>query len=146
MQFLQTLLIACIPAVITGIITFLVAKSQMNGTIKQLQISNQHDIKKLMEQHKVDIESIREQHRLDLESKDRDHQHKLEIMQKEHENEMIRKEQELESTAKYNAVGDIVTGLMNGVIGGAVNSPAVQKELGQQLAEALKKGNNQAQK
>ena len=93
-----------------------------------------------MERHKVDIEAIREQHRLEMESKEKDHQHKLEIMQKEHENEMIRKESELENTAKYNAAGSIMTGLFNGMLGGALNSPEVQGEITKMLLEGVKSG------
>ena len=91
-----------------------------------------------MEQHKVDIESIREEHRLELELKEKEHQYKLEIIQQEHENEIIRKEQELENTAKYNAASSIMTGLINGVIGGAINSNEVQSQLGHKITEALK--------
>ncbi len=140
MEFIKTLLIACIPALIAGAISFLVAKSQASNAIKQLTLSNKHEIDRLMEQHKVDIDSIQETHRLEMESKEKDHQYKLELLQKEHENEMIRKEHELENTAKYNAAGNIVTGLFNGVLGGAFSSPEFQKEVGHQLTDAMRKG------
>lgn len=91
-----------------------------------------------MEQHKIDIEAIREQHRLELESKEKDHQYKLAIMQKEHDNEVTRRERELEDTAKYNAVG----GMFSSLFGGLMNSPEVQSELSQQLADVLKKKEN----
>lgn len=138
MEILKTLLIACVPAVISGIISFVLAKSQAKTEIKKLQISNQHEIEKLMEQHKVDIEAIREQHRLEMESKEKDHQHKLEIMQKEHVNELARKESELENTAKYNAAGSIMTGLFNGMLGGAFNSPEIQGEITKKILEGVK--------
>lgn len=78
-----------------------------------------------MEQHKVDIDAIREQHRLEMQSKEKEHQYKLEIMQKEHDNELIRQEKEQENTAKYNAMGTVMTGLVNGMLGGVMNSPEV---------------------
>ena len=138
MEILKTLLLACIPAIVTGFGSFILAKSQAKSEISKLQIANKHDIEKLMEQHKVDIESIREQHRLEMESKEKDHQYKLEIMQKEHENEVIRKESELENTAKYNAIGSIVTGLFGGALGNAFNSPEIQGELAKQILEGVK--------
>ena len=115
METFKTLLIACIPAIISGVISFILAKSQSNAEFQKLKLANEHEIDKLMEQHKVDIDAIREQHRLEMEAKEKDHQHKLEIMQKDHENAIIRKESELENTAKYNAAGNIMTGLFNAV-------------------------------
>lgn len=138
MVFWETLLISCIPSIVTGIVTFVGMKIQVNTTIRQLKMTNEHELEKLMEQHKVDIESIREEHRLELELKEKEHQYKLEIIQQEHENEIIRKEQELENTAKYNAASSIMTGLINGVIGGAINSNEVQSQLGYKITEALK--------
>lgn len=138
METFETLLIACIPAIISGIISFFLAKSQAKAETKKLQLANQHEIEKLMEQHKVDIDAIREQHRLEMESKEKDHQHKLEIMQKEHENELIRKERELENTAKYNAAGSIATGLFGNLFGGILESPEVKSELTKKVLEGVK--------
>lgn len=137
-EIVETLLIACVPAIISGSVSFVLAKSQAKSETKKLQIENQHEIQKLMEQHKVDIDAIREQHRLEMESKEKDHQHRLEIMQKEHENELIRKESELENTAKYNAAGSIMTGLFNGMLGGAFNSPELQGEITKKILEGVK--------
>ena len=49
-DFLQTLLIACIPAVVTGIVSYLVAHKNASSQVKIVQEQNEHDIKKLMEQ------------------------------------------------------------------------------------------------
>ena len=138
MEILKTLLIACIPAIISGAISFILAKTQSNAEFQKLKLANEHEIDKLMEQHKVDIDAIREQHRLEMEAKEKDHQHKLEIMQKDHENAIIRKESELENTAKYNAAGSIMTGLFNGMLGGAFNSPEVQGEITKKILEGVK--------
>ena len=138
METLKTLLIACVPAIISGILSFVLAKSQAKVETKKLQLANEHEIEKLMEQHKIDIDAIREQHRLEMESKEKDHQHKLEILQKEHENELIRKESELENTAKYNAAGNIMTGLFNGMLGGAFSSPEIQGEITKKILEGVK--------
>ena len=138
METLKTLLVACIPAIISGVVSFILSKSQSRSEIKKLKLANEHEIDKLMEQHKVDIEAIREQHRLEMEAKEKDHQHKLEIMQKDHENAIIRKESELENTAKYNAAGNIMTGLFNGMLGGALNSPEIQGEIAKKILEGVK--------
>lgn len=138
MEAIKTLLIAAVPAIISGLISFVLAKSQAKAEMKKLQLANEHEIERLMEQHKVDIDSIREQHRLEMESKEKDHQHKLEVMQKEHENALIRKESELENTAKYNATGSIMTGLFNGVLSGALNSPEAQSEITKKILESVK--------
>lgn len=138
MEIVKTLLLACVPAIISGIVSFVLAKSQAKSETEKLRLSNQHEIEKLMEQHKVDIDAIREQHRLEMESKDKDHQHKLEIMQKEHENGLIRKESELENTAKYNAVGSIATGLFGNLLGGIMETPEVKSELAKQILDGVK--------
>ena len=138
-EVVKTLLISCIPAIITGIISFSVAKSQANSEIKKLKMENAHDLEHLMEQHKVDIEHIREQHKLEMESKEKDHQHKLEILQKEHENELVRQEKEQENNAKYAAMGNVMTGLFNGVLGGAFNSPEIQTEMSKKILEGMNK-------
>ncbi len=142
METFKTLLIACIPAIISGVISFILAKSQSKSEIQKLKLANEHEIDKLMEQHKVDIDAIREQHRLEMEAKEKDHQHKLEIMQKDHENAIIRKESELENTAKYNAAGNIMTGLFNGMLGGAFNSPEVQSEITKKILEGVTADSN----
>lgn len=141
-ELVKTLLIACVPAALSGMISFILAKSQAKSDIKKLQVENQHDIEKLMEQHKVNLDAIREQHRLEMETKEKDHTHKLEIMQREHENELIRKERELENTTKYNAAGSILTGLFNGMIGGAFTSPEVQGEITKKILEGVQSAPN----
>lgn len=72
-----------------------------------------------------------------MQSKEREHQYKLEIMQKEHGNELIRQEKEQENTAKYNAMGNVMTGLFNGVLGGIMNSPEVQSEMSRKILEGM---------
>ena len=101
-DFLKTLLIAIIPAVLTSIITYLTATKKTKSSMNELKESNKHEINRLMEQHKLDIESIEKKHMLELESKNREHEHRLELMQKEHENELVRNEKFSESKVKYN--------------------------------------------
>ncbi len=87
-DFLQTLLIACIPAVITGIISYLVAHKNASAQIKVVKEQNKHDLDKLMEQHKVDIDSLNKKHQQELEKMEIEHNHKLELIEKENENKL----------------------------------------------------------
>ena len=52
-EFLKTLAIACIPAIITGIVTYIVARKNAASQISIIKEQNKHDLEKLMEQHKV---------------------------------------------------------------------------------------------
>lgn len=88
-EFLKTLAIACIPAIITGIVTYIVARKNAASQISIIKEQNKHDLEKLMEQHKVDIEHLKEAHRLDMEAKEQDHKNKLELQQKEFENSLL---------------------------------------------------------
>ncbi len=141
-EVLYTLLISCVPAVLSGIGSFLLAKSKSKAEIKQMQVANEHEIEKLMEQHKVDIDAIREQHRLEMQAKDKEHAHKLEIMQIEHKNELARKEHELENAAKYGAMGNIITSLFNGAVGNVINSADVQGELSKLVVDSMRRTTN----
>lgn len=76
-EFLKTLAIACIPAIITGIVTYIVARKNAASQISIIKEQNKHDLEKLMEQHKVDIEHLKEAHRLDMEAKEQDHKNKI---------------------------------------------------------------------
>ena len=46
-EFIKTLLIACIPAIITGIITYLVACKNAKSEIKKIELDFQHKLELL---------------------------------------------------------------------------------------------------
>ena len=94
-EFLKTLAIACIPAIITGIVTYIVARKNAASQISIIKEQNKHDLEKLMEQHKVDIEHLKEAHRLDMEAKEQDHKNKLELQKKEFEKAQTGRRQKL---------------------------------------------------
>lgn len=137
-EFLQTLLIACIPAVVTGIVTYLVAHKNASSQVKIIQEQNKHDIKKLMEQHKIDIASLKEKYRLETEEKDREHTRKLELMQTEYELKLKQQESEAENTAKYGAMKDLFGGLMGGMVSSAINTPEVQQQMSKAFTDVFK--------
>lgn len=87
-EFIQTLLISCIPALVTGIVTYLVAHRNASAQIKVVKEQNKHDLEKLMEQHKIDIDSLGKQHQQELEKMKLEHKHKLELIAKENENNL----------------------------------------------------------
>ncbi|MEE0510370.1 MAG: hypothetical protein UDG94_03970 [Peptococcaceae bacterium] len=142
MDFIETLLVACIPAIISGIISFLLAKSKAKIDTENLVISNQHEIERLMEQHKIDIDAIREQHRLEMDAKEKEHQHNLEIMQKEHENELIRQEKETENAVKYSVMGDVFTGLFGEIMTSSEIKDMLSKTIMNGIADNSTSKNN----
>ena len=138
METIKTLLIACVPAIISSVLSFVLAKHQTKSEIEKMQLANKHDLEKLMEQHRVDINAIQEKHRLEMDAKEKDHQYKLELIQKGHENELIRKKQELENATKYNVAGNILTGVFNSVLGGALSSPELQGEIEKKIMNGVR--------
>ena len=80
-----TIIVSCIPAIVTGTISYLIAHHQNKTALKKAAQENSATIEQLMKQHEIDIESLREQHKMEMEAKEKDHQHKLELMQKEYE-------------------------------------------------------------
>lgn len=138
-EFLQTLLIACIPAIITGIVTYLVARKKATIQIETIKTQNKHDIDKLMKQHEIDIDSLKEKYRLEAGAKDKEHERKLEIMQKEYEYKLKQQESEAENTAKYGAMKDVFGGLFEGMFSSAINNPEVQKQMSDAITDAFKK-------
>lgn len=138
-EFIKTLLIACIPSIIAGVGTYLVAKKNASSQIKIVKEQNKHDLDKLMEQHKVDIDSLKEKYRLESEEKDKDHSRKLEITEKEYEYKLRQQESKAENSAKYGAMKDVFGGLIGGMFTSAMNTPEVQKQMSDSFAEAFKK-------
>ncbi len=119
-EFIQTLLISCIPAVITGVVSYLVARKNSSTQIKLLETQNKHDIDRLMEQHKVDIDSLTQQHQQELEKLELEHKHKLELAKIESENALNQN-------------------LINNVVGEAMKMPEVQAEFAKGIRSASNK-------
>lgn len=107
-DILNTLLVSCIPAVITGVVTYLTASRNAKTQIVSLQESNKHEIEKLMRQHEVDIESLKEKHHLEAEKSEQEHRHKVEIMEIEHRNALESKEKEQSNAAMFGVMADVI--------------------------------------
>ena len=85
-DFLQTFLISCVPAIITGTVSYLIANKNSVAQINVLKEQNKHDLEKLMEQHKIDIDSLNTKHQQEIEKMVIEHKHKLELLARESAN------------------------------------------------------------
>lgn len=136
-DFLQTLLIACVPAtisaLITGFITYRIACKNAASQIDVVKEQNKHDLDKLMEQHKIDIDNLKEAHRLEMERMEQEHKNKLELLQKEFENSLLRQQKEGETVMATEAIRGIF-----GMVESALTTPEGQHMLG----DAMKRPKN----
>lgn len=134
MEFIKTLLIACIPAIITGLVTYLVARRNATSQVDIVKEQNKYDLKKMMEQHKVDRDHLKEAHKLELESKEQDHKYKLELLQKDFENSLLKQQKDSENAR----VTEAIKGML-GMFGSAVKTAIDTPEGRQFLSDSIKK-------
>lgn len=130
-DFIQTLLIAVVPACVTGLISYFASRNNAKIQIKAITEQNKADIEKLVEQHKIDIEALKEKHKLELEVKEKEHQNQMEIIRLQHENDLKKDEE----NAKYQLAANMMGGLFNGLF--SSDSP-VSKELCNVVSKAMK--------
>lgn len=129
-EFIQTLLIAVIPACMTGIISYLASRNNSKTQIKAIIEQNKADIEKLVRQHKVDIEALKEKHKLELELKENEHLHQIEIIKLEHENSLKKDEENAKNQLAANALGGIFGSILS------PNSP-ISTQLNEIVSKAL---------
>lgn len=91
MEFIKTLLIACIPAictaVITGFVTYFVARKNAAAQIKVVEEQNKHDLEKLMKQHEIDIDALNQKHEQEKEILNINHKNQLELISAQSSND-----------------------------------------------------------
>lgn len=129
------LLIAIVPALITGIGSLIIAIKKCKNEINTLETSNKHEIEKLMKQHEIDIEALKEKHKLDLETKEKEHQLKLEEIKVQNEQEILKKEKELSNSAMYSMMGDATKDLFSGIF----SSTEFKEEMNKKIKEGFNK-------
>ena len=129
------LLIAIIPALITGIGSLIIAIKKCKNEINTLETNNKHEIEKLMKQHEIDIEALKEKHKLDMESKEKEHQLKIEEIKVENEQEILKSEKELSNSAIYSMMGDATKDLFSGIF----NSAEFKEEMNKKIKEGFNK-------
>lgn len=120
-----------ITALISGIITYLVARSGNKKDIEVLKIQNTADMEKLMNQHKIDIEAMKEKHKLELELKEVEQKYKLELLKLENENE-IKRTTEIANNESINSA-------TNQIFGSIFNRESVQEQLDKAIKESFNK-------
>lgn len=120
-----------ITALISGVITYLVARNGNKKDIEVLKIQNTADMEKLMNQHKIDIEAMKEKHKLELELKEVEQKYKLEILKLENENE-IKKTTEIANNESINSA-------TSQIFGSIFNKDSVQEQLDKAIKEAFNK-------
>jgi len=106
--------------VVSGIGSYIAATNKSKKDIIQLREQNKLEIEKLMNQHKMDLEALERKHQMEVEKMEIEHKHKIELMQKEMENKLG---------------GDIVTGMISGVL----NSPEVRNQMSKSLLQGMSK-------
>lgn len=119
MGFLQILLIATLPATISGVLAYLAARNQSKTQINSIKEQNKADIQKLVEEHKVNIEALKEKHKMEIKMKEKEHAHQIELMNIQYENEVKKDEQIAMNKVVGDMMGDMFGSLFsgNGIIG-----------------------------
>lgn len=119
---------SCIPAIISGIVTYIVTCKKAKAEIMKLHESNKYEIDKLMKQHEINIESLKEKHNLEMEKSNQDNKRKLELLELEHKNALESKEKEQSDAAMFGLVADLLKDpkRLNGIMNLA-NDPRFKK-------------------
>ncbi len=120
------LLIAIVPALITGVGSLIIAIKKCKNEINTLETNNKH---------KIDIEALNEKHRLDIETKEKEHQLKIEEIKVQNEQEILKREKELSNSAMYSMMGDATKDLFAGIF----NSPEFKEEMSKKIKEGFNK-------
>lgn len=128
---MEQYIFSVITAIISGVVTYLVARSGNKKDIEVLKIQNKAEMEKLMNQHKIDIDAMKEKHKLELELKEVEQKYKLELLKLENDNE-IKKVTEIANNESINTA-------TNKIFGSIFNRESVQKQFDNVIEEALKK-------
>lgn len=128
---MEQYIFSVITALISGIVTYLVARNGNKKDIEILKIQNKAETERLINQHKIDIESMKEKQKLELELKEQEHKYKLEIMKLESDNE-IRKT----TTISENEAMNVVT---SEIFGNIFNRDSVQEQLDKVIKDSFNK-------
>lgn len=128
---METYIFSVVTAVISGLVTYLVSKSENKKEIEILKIQNTSDMEKLMNQHKINIDAMKEKHKLELELKEVEQKYKIELLKLENANE-IKKTKEIAKNESVNTAA-------NQLFGSIFNRESVQKQLDNVIEEAFEK-------
>ena len=115
---MEEYIFSILTALISGVITYLIARSGNKKDIEIIKLQNKSEMEKLMNQHKIDIEGMKEKH-------------KLEILKLENENE-IKKTTEIANNESINTA-------TNQIFGSIFNRKSVQEQLDKAIKETFDK-------
>lgn len=110
-----TTIASCIPAIISALVSYLIARHQGKSDLKKAAQENNAAIDRLMKQHEIDIESLREKHKMEMESKEKDHDYNLQQMRIEYELKI--------AESKSKKTDDITNNLAAGFIQAFMQNP-----------------------
>lgn len=116
-----TLLVASIPAIISGLVSLRVARNNTKAKIEELKQSNKNEIDRLVKQHEADLESLELQHKHEIEKLELEHAHELKATKDAQDNE---------------AVNKLLSEALGGLFSSVVANPAMEKA----IADAVKNG------
>jgi dGTP triphosphohydrolase len=128
---MESHIFSIITALISGVITYLVARSGNKKDIELVKMQNNADMEKLMNQHKIDIEAMKEKHKLELELKEIEQKYKLEILKLENDNE-IKKTTEIANNESMNTA-------TNQIFGSIFGREVVQEQIDNAIKEVFNK-------
>ncbi len=107
-EIMNIFVVSCVPAIITGVVSYLSTNKKAMIQIKKLEESNKHEIEKLMKQHEVDIDSLKEKHQLEVETSKQDHAQKMEIMKLEHQIAIEGKSKDKSDTVMFSVMENAI--------------------------------------
>ena len=116
-----TLLVASIPAIISGLVSLRVARNNTKAKIEELKQSNKNEIDRLVKQHEADLESLELQHKHEIEKLELEHAHELKATKDAQDNEML-------------------NNLLSGALGGLFSSVVENPEMKKAISDAVKNG------
>ena len=128
---MEEYIFSILTALISGVITYLIARSGNKKDIEIIKLQNKSEMEKLMNQHKIDIEGMKEKHKLEMELKEIEQKYKLEILKLENENE-IKKTTEIANNEYINTA-------TNQIFGSIFNRKSVQEQLDKAIKETFDK-------
>lgn len=123
-EFVQTLLIAAVPSLIAGILSYLAARKNAKTQIDSIQ-----------EQNKADIEKIVQEHKLELETLEKKHTQEIELLEKQYDRETKKGEEEI----KNQLAANVITGMFSGLF--SANSP-IMEQLNETIVQSMKQLQN----
>ncbi|MFI3214720.1 MAG: hypothetical protein R3Y24_15505 [Eubacteriales bacterium] len=107
-EIINIFVVSCVPASITGLLSYLSTNKKAKLQIQKLEESNKHEIEKLMKQHEVDIDALKEKHQLEVETSKQDHVQKMEIMKLEHQIALEGKSKDKSDTVMFSVMENVI--------------------------------------